>query len=206
MRGYLAVLALLPVLLFAACSSEDEAEDPRVEAAIRKEIRGALKHQLPAVCPAMETSTRDELIHRFLPRALRYCEGGDVDEIAVRSTRIDNLVVDGETATAEVAPLGGRFDRQTVTVSLSENASGRWRLDEVEAFKGFDRLAQIRSFRDGLTGVAWTTPERIFRNCLVNRLKEETASDLEKLVFDPVASPFDSAVSECAERLAMLGG
>jgi len=199
-RWQLTLALLVPVLLLAACGSESDEKDPQAEAAIRKEIRGELTHELPAVCPAMETTARDDLVRRYLPRALRYCEGGDVEEIYVRSMRITDLAVDGETATADVAPLGGRFDRQTVTVSLSENAKGEWRLDGVVSFKEFDPVLQVVSFKDGLTGVSWTTPERVFGNCVVNRLKDEPAPDLEALVFDPVSSPFDSAVAECASR------
>lgn len=200
MRRHLALLFLLPALLLVACGTEEDEADPQAEAAIRKEIRRQLTYQLPAICPAMETTARDRQIDRFLPRALRYCEGGDVDEIYVRSMRIAEIAVDGETATAEVAPLGGRFDQQTVTVSLSQDANGAWRFDEVVAYENLDPLALVRSFGEGLTGVSWTTPERQFGNCLENKLKDESAADLEALVFDPESSPFDSAVAECASR------
>lgn len=205
MSRNLVLFFLLSALLLAACGTEGDENDPQAEAAIRKEIRSSLEHQLPAVCPAMETTTRDQQIDQFLPRALRYCEGGDVDEIHVRSMRITDIDVDGETATAEVAPLGGRFDRQTVTVSLSQDANGAWRFDEVVAYKNLDPLALVRSFGDGLTGVAWTTPEREFGNCLFSQLKGEPSLALEALVFDPENSPFDSAVDECASRFGSQG-
>ena len=202
MRWHPVLALLLPVLLLAACGSESDGKEPQAEAAIRKEIRDSLKHQLPAVCPAMETTARDDLIDRYLPRALKYCEGGDVDEISVRSMRIVDVEVDGEEATAAVAPLGGRFDRQTVKVSLSENAKGEWRLDEVVSYVKTDPAILVSSFKDGLTGVSWTTPERVFGNCVVNQLKDEPKPDLEALAFDPGSSPFDSALEECAAKFA----
>ncbi|MDQ3725539.1 MAG: hypothetical protein M3335_06590 [Actinomycetota bacterium] len=207
------VLAVLVLsMTFAACGGGDEAgdrqaeaEERKAEAAVEKAIRKEFEGHDPAACTAMETTAKQDRIHRFLPRALKYCEGGEVEEIYLRSARIEDVRLKGNSATAEVVPSGNKFDGQTVRVSLSQGQSGRWEFDRVLGFKGFDRLAMVRAFRDSLTGISWTTPERVFGNCLVNQFKLESAAEVKKLMMEPAASPFDSAVEVCAARFSAAG-
>jgi hypothetical protein len=201
-------LVALAAALLGACGgggSEAEdgqarAEERKAEAAIEKAIRKEFKGHDPAVCTAMETSGEQDLVHRFLSRALKYCEEGEIEEIYVRSLRIENVVVKGDSATADVIPLGNKFSGQTVKVSLSRGAGDSWEFDRILGFEDFDRLAMVRAFGDSLDGVSWTTPERVFGNCLVNRFKLESSAEVEKLVMDPAASRFDAALRACAAR------
>jgi hypothetical protein len=201
-------LAALAAALLVACGgggseAEDRqarAEERKAEAAIEKAIWKEFKGHDPVVCTAMETSGEQDLVRRLQPRALKYCKGGDVEEIYVRSMRIENVLVKGGSATADVAPLGNRFDRQTVRVSLKRDQAGGWEFDRILGFEDFDPRAMLLAFRDSISGVSWTTPERIFGNCLVNRFKLESPAEVKKLVMDPATSRYDAALRVCAAR------
>lgn len=186
------IFVAFSAISLAACGG-GEAQEPKIEAAIREE----LKAQAPAICPAMETATMQKQVHEHLIGALRNCEAGDTGKSLVKSIKVSNVKVDGESATADVTVEGGNLAGQTVMMALNKN-SGEWEIHRVPAFHHYDRRALLHAFMEGVDQVAKTPAEKRFAACVAHELKNEAQRQIKRLMLNPAPSPFDFRVELCA--------
>lgn len=186
------ILVIFSGLFLAACGG-GEPQEAKIEAAIREE----LKAEAPAICPAMETATMQKQVHEHLIEALENCEAGDTGKSLVKSIKVANVEVDGESATADVTIEGGNLAGQTVTMALNKH-SGEWEIHRVPAFQHYDRRALLQAFMEGVDEVAKTPAEKRFAACVVRELRNETQRQIKRLMLNPAPSPFDFRVELCA--------
>lgn len=191
-RPFSTVLILLAfsAVFLAACG---ESQEGRVEEAIREEVRA----EAPAICPAMETATMQKQVHEHLTGALENCEAGNTGKSLVKSIKISNVTVDGESATADVAIEGGNLAGQTVMMALNKH-SGQWEIHRVPAFKHYDRQALLHAFMEGVDQVAKTPAEKRFAACVADEMRNESQRQIKRLMLNPAPSPFDFRVELCA--------
>ena len=71
--------------------------------------------------------------------AITTCEASAGDgEVAGDSVEVENIEVDGDSATAEATFTGGGLDGQTLAISLVKEGD-QWKLDSLDEFVTFDK-------------------------------------------------------------------
>ncbi|MBA2545582.1 MAG: hypothetical protein H0V15_01780 [Solirubrobacterales bacterium] len=133
----LAAVAVAATLTLAACGgdddsgSDDEADitDVIEVSATETTLENCTELQTQAFTEQTEFSTGEE--------AITACEE-DGDDTAGESVEVDNIEVDGDTATSEASFTGGGLDGQTLGLSLVKE-DDQWKLDSLDEFVDFDK-------------------------------------------------------------------
>jgi hypothetical protein len=196
-RFLLAVCFLAFGSLLAGCGGSSESEEEKVETAIREAVKG----EDPALCTEVETATiREQVSKESGKKALELCEEEkQAGASSVKTLNITEVVAEDESATADVAFIGGNLDGQTVSMSLVKGDEGQWQVDEMLEFKNFDRRALLAAYREALAANAENPAEEEFGDCVVNQLEFEGDKQLEEVVLNPKDSFFNLVLEVCAE-------
>jgi hypothetical protein len=187
----LVALSALPLVL-AACG-DDNGGSSEDQDQITKAVEAAAVSGDPAACTSAQTQRfTEQITGKTGQAAVQQCEK-DAKDTPADSVDVENIEVDGDTATSEAAFTGSFFDGQTITLDLVKEGDA-WKLDEATGFKDFNRDAFIASFKkelaqeqDAPAGVADCVSQNIQKlsDDQVEDLFLNSNSDLEKQVFDP---------------------
>jgi hypothetical protein len=199
-RRRFSLLLFLPNLAslsLVACGSGGESEEEKVETAIREAVKG----EDPSICTEGETAALREQVSKESGKdAIKLCEEEKTaGASSVKTLNLTKVVAEDETATANVAFIGGNLDGQTVTMSLVKGDEDQWQVDEMLAFKNFDRRALLSAYREALTQSAETPAEEEFGSCVVNQLEFEDDKQLQEVVLNPKDSFFKLVLEVCGE-------
>jgi hypothetical protein len=156
----LVLLAAAP-FLFAACGDDSSEDDDAITAAIEQ----AATTDAAENCTEVQTEAFNQQTEFAREgEATEACEqqAGEGD-VAADSVEVENIEVDGESATADVSFNGGSLDGQVIAVSLVDE-DGQWKLDSLDEFIEFDKAA----FKAGLlesAAAGGQTPQPVL-NCI----------------------------------------
>ena len=167
-------------LTLAACGSSESDEDK-----ITSVIETSTTSTDPADCDALLTlKFMEQVEFEEGKAAVKSCEeeasdaSGNPDSVTV-----SEVEVDGSSATATVAFVGGGLDGQTLSIGLVDE-DGDWQLNEIESFVEFDREALIASLEESLT----TGPDALedeAASCILEEFEESSDEELEESVLEP---------------------
>jgi hypothetical protein len=171
------IACALAALALAACGGDSASDEEQITTTIET----SLLTDDPADCETYSTQA-------FLEQT-----EGDTGEAAVASCEEDvedasnnpdevtvsEVEVDGDSATAEVAFVGGGLDSQAVAVSLV-NEDG-WKLDQIESFVEFDRDAFVATLEEGFATTDLTDAQS---TCVREALDGASPEDLEAVILD----------------------
>ena len=144
----LAAVAVAATLTLAACGGDDDGGSDD-EADITEAIEASATENDPANCTELQTQAFTEQTEFATgEEAVTSCEE-DVDETAADSVEVENIEVDGDAATAEVAVTGAGLDGQTIGLSLVKEGD-QWKLDSFDEFVTFDKDAFVAAFSEEL--------------------------------------------------------
>lgn len=145
----LAAVAVAATLTLAACGGDDD-DGGGDEADITEAIEQAATDDDAANCTEVQTQAFTEQTEFATgEEAITTCEesAGDGD-VAGDSVAIENIEVDGDTGTAEVAFTGGGLDGQTLAVSVVKEED-QWKMDSLDEFVVFDKATFATALTDG---------------------------------------------------------
>lgn len=144
----LAAVAVAATLTLAACGGDDDGGNDD-EADITAAIEASATENDPANCTELQTQAFTEQSEFATgEEAVAACEE-DTDDPAADSVAVENIEVDGDSATAEVAVTGSGLDGQTIGVSLAKE-DDQWKLDSFDEFVAFDKDAFVGAFVEEL--------------------------------------------------------
>ena len=144
----LAAVAVAATLTLAACGGDDDGGSDD-EADITEAIETSATTADPANCTELQTQAFTEQTEFATgEEAIASCEEEQEDNQA-DSVSVENVEVDGDTATAEVAVTGSGLDGQTLGVSLVKEGD-QWKLDSFDEFVVFDKEAFLTAFSEEL--------------------------------------------------------
>lgn len=155
----LTLLVAAPLLL-AACGSDDGGSED--EDQITAAIEQAATTDEAANCTEVQTQAFSEQTEFTQgAEAVTTCEenAGDGD-IAGDSVEVENIEVDGETATADVTFTGGGLNGQALAVSLVKEG-GQWKLDSLDEFITFDKASFAQGLVEGASSDGETSQQAI---------------------------------------------
>lgn len=161
-RTSLLALALAATaLILGACGDDDDDGGSDDEAQITEAIERSATSGDPAACTDAQTQRFTEQVSggETGEAAVTQCEEDAADTVA-DEVEVENLEVDGDAATADVAITGSVFDGQTLSVALVQEGD-QWKLDELTGFAEFDRAACEASFREELASAEEVPPQAV---------------------------------------------
>jgi hypothetical protein len=190
---------LLLAFAFAACggSGGDGSDDV---ARIEDTIRTSAVESSPAECSELSTPHfLEQRSGRKGEAALKSCEAEIENVEDAKSVTISNVEVDGATATAEGAFVGGLFNGQTVTIELAEE-DDQWKLDQVTSFVSLDRDAMADTF-ERLFSESSPLPSSQL-DCLVEGIRGAPQRGLEALLLEMSPVLLAQLEQRCADQAA----
>jgi hypothetical protein len=141
----LSLLLVVPAfaLGLAACGGDDSQDEDDITAAIEQ----AATTDEEAKCTEVQTAAFNaQTEFTAEEEAVESCEASAGDgEVPGESVTVENIEVDGDSATADVAFEGGSLGGQELAISLVKE-DDQWKLDSLDEFVTFDKQA----FSDGL--------------------------------------------------------
>lgn len=133
----LVAAAVAAMLALGACGGDDDGGSDD-EGDIADVIRRSATESAPENCTELQTQAFTEQTEFSTgEEAITACEE-DGDDTAGESVEVDNIEVDGDTATAETSFTGGGLDGQTLGLSLVKE-DDQWKLDSLDEFVDFDK-------------------------------------------------------------------
>lgn len=193
-------LLLLPCILalsafaLAACS-DDSGDVGEVE----EVIKTAVTSTDPADCKKL--ATQQFMQQGSLERgtaAVENCEEDAEDEDGAKSVDVSKVEVDGESATAEAAVIGGDLDGQVVKVELVKDSDG-WKMNEVVEFTDFDHAKLIEALEVGLSEHSSEIDPQL-GSCLIRAFEQGTQAEAEELLFGVSPKFFEEVLEACLSR------
>jgi hypothetical protein len=173
---------LLLALGLSACGGGGSSDD---EAQIVTTLKSTTLSPDPNRCTELNTEAYvEQTTHLKGEAALKACE--EKAETLQRSElpdsiKVTNVEIDGEKATADVAFVGGTFDRQVVTTGLRKE-EGQWKVDELRGFAHLDRDAMAKTFERAFEEAAATPLPAAQLRCLVEGFRNAPTKPLEELL------------------------
>jgi hypothetical protein len=191
----LPILLLLLSLFLAACGGGNSGEEAQIEATIREVVLS----DDPAKCSELLTETALEQASDEGKAPLRECEEEveDTNDQDADAVSVGNVEVEGSTATAEVAVVGGSYDSQVLVFSLLED-EGQWRLDKQLRFAEFHKAALIKGLERSLDEDEEGSPRQ--RRCVVDSLNQASRGRIEALVLSKSDAIAIALLRECPEH------
>jgi hypothetical protein len=107
--------------------------------------------------------------------------------------------VDGDTATATASFVGGFVDEQTLRLGLVER-EGRWMNDEIIGFVDLDAEKFATEWGRLLLLLSASPQETETMTCVMNRLLELSAKNLEALYLGDDPDSYTQLIQSCASR------
>lgn len=185
LKGLSITACLVSAWALAACAGNGAANDV---APIEDAIRTAILGKSSAACTEVVTQAfLEQTTHEAGKAALESCEEEVKDEVdSAKTVGISKLVVDGTRATAELAPVGGNFDGQTIVASLVDE-HGQWKLDKLLRFAKLDASALARTVQRANEASGAVPPEQA--RCIAREIENASRPELEELVLTQPATP-----------------
>jgi hypothetical protein len=152
------ILTLLAAVVLASCGGGGDGGDTSSaagnsaeEAQVAETIQTSIKSTDPADCLKLETLRFLEQIHfTSAAAALKACQADAPDTSDdPDSIDVENVIVQGDKATADASFKGGGFDGSTLALALVKQG-GRWKVDEITAIPDFDLQAFEKAFTQRL--------------------------------------------------------
>lgn len=188
-------LALLALALgLAACGGSDESDEDKIVDVIETSVTSTD----PADCEKFATQAFLEQTELSEGKeALESCEESAKDtEDDPDSVDVTEVEVDGSSATADAAFVGGSFDGQALTVALVEE-DGDWKLDEITGFSKLDKDQLATSFEEAFEGEEDFDPQ--VAACFGEVLRELPDPQVEEVVIGGSVDPVVEIVEGCTE-------
>ena len=188
-------LALLALALgLAACGGSDESDEDKIVDVIETSVAS----NDPADCEKYSTQAFLEQTEQSEgEEAVESCEESAKEtEDDPDSVEVSNVEVEGSSATADAAFVGGGFDGQTLTVALVEE-DGDWKLDEITGFAKLDKEQLATSFEEAFEGEEAFDPQ--VASCFGEVLRELPDSQVEEVVIGGSVDPVVEIVEGCTE-------
>jgi hypothetical protein len=137
------LILTLSTVAIAGCGGGERSDDQSAQ--IKKVVETVVSSKDPVICTELQTLRFTEQVE-FEPSraAIRQCQK-TVPRGSSGSAEVSDVRVDGDRATAKAAITGSSgFDGQTLEIALLRS-NKRWKLDHIESFVDFDRMAYLRS-------------------------------------------------------------
>jgi hypothetical protein len=172
------ILTLLAVLALASCgggndsgSTSSAAGNPTEEAQVAQTIQTSIMSSDPADCLKLETLRFMEQIHFTRGQtAVKACQADAPDTSDdPDSIDVENVVVQGDSATADASFTGGGFDGSTLALALTKEGD-QWKLDEITAIPHFDLQAFEKAFTQRLVTNEGVQSQAV--GCITNALNQ----------------------------------
>lgn len=164
------------LLVLTACGGDDGGSDE--DADITDAITRAATEDTVESCTEVQTQAFTEQTEFTTGvEAIARCEesAGDGDT-AGEEVEVENIEVDGDTATADVSFTGGGLDGQQLSVSLVKEED-QWKLDSLDEFIDFDKDAFTESLVASASADGDTPPEVV--DCVETQLNETPDDQLQ---------------------------
>lgn len=186
------ILALALALSLTACGGGGESDEDKVTTAIET----AATSTDPSVCTELQTLAFVEQTQGEEGKvAVKSCEketsDGSNNPDSVTVTKVE---VDGSSATADAAFVGGSFDGQTLGIALVEE-DGDWKLDEATGFAKFDKAKLIAAFTSSLEEEGEIEPE--LASCLLQSFEAADQEEIEALILGGSSQPIVELAEAC---------
>jgi hypothetical protein len=194
-RHLMLPLALAALALgLAACGGSDESDEDKIIDVIETSVTSTD----PADCEKFATQAFLEQTELSEGKeALESCEESAKDtEDDPDSVDVTEVEVDGSSATADAAFVGGSFDGQALTVALVED-DGDWKLDEITGFSKLDKEQLATSFEEAFEGEEDFDPQ--VASCFGEVLRELDDPEVEEVVIGGSVDPVVEIVEGCTE-------
>jgi hypothetical protein len=200
--GVIATAAL--IALGAGCGGDDSPDEDT--AAAEQEITTALETIFTTSDPAQCTElTTTNALRQANPDAaddselVKACKTNLHPTAEADSLEIEDVTVDGATATATVTPDGGAFAGGTATIALVDD--GGWKVDEFTAIDLYDRdqfIAQLNKSLSADGAVGGTNLPAGTPECMSGYIdKEASTPALERLIVESDRKYLYDAMSVC---------
>lgn len=186
-------LLVLAALTITACGGGSSDEDQ-----ISEVIEKAATTTDPSNCTELETQRFDEQNNQRKGKAaIKACEEeAEAGEEQAEGTKVSNVSVNGEKATAEVEFEGGSLSSQRLELALVQE-DGNWKLDYVEGFASYDGKALGEGFEKQFE----ENPEGLSKKqatCIARKVAESSQAEAEELFFSGSSEPIIELAESCA--------
>jgi hypothetical protein len=186
--------AVLAAFALAACDGDNASSED--EDQISKAVEFAAVSGDPAACTQAQTQAfTEQITGQSGQAALRQCER-DAKDVPADSVDVENIEVDGDSASAEAAFSGGFFGGQTIALDLVKEGDS-WKLDKATGFEDFDRDAFVAAFKqelaqeeDAPAGAA---------DCVAANVQKLSDDQIEDLFLNSNSQLEDQVFSPCFE-------
>jgi hypothetical protein len=178
----LLVAATATALTLAACGGDDDdGGGGEEEDAIIEVIETSVTSTDPADCTRLETQAFLEQTQFSVgDEAVQDCEEDKADtENDPDSVEVENVEVDGSSATAEATFSGSAFDGATASVDLVKEGD-QWKLDAITDIEGID----VETFRDDFTAQLEESEEipAPIADCISEAIGSATEEDVRGVI------------------------
>jgi len=190
--------ALATALVLAACGGDDDDDGggSEEEDAIAEVIETSITSTDPADCTRLETQNFLEQANFSVgEEAVQDCEEDKADTADdPDSVEVENVEVDGTTATAEGTFSGGAFDGATATVDLVKEGD-QWKLDAITAVEGIN----VDTFRDEFTAQLEESQEipAPIADCISEAIGSATEEDISSVIVGGTEEDLLALFGEC---------
>ena len=99
-------------------------------------------------------------------------------DVAGDSVAVENIEVDGDTATAEATFTGGGLDGQTLLISLVKEGE-QWKLDSLDEFVSFDKEKFAQGLLEG-AGSDGETPQGVL-DCIEEQVNSTPDEEIQTI-------------------------
>jgi hypothetical protein len=187
--GCLAVAALG----ISACGDSESDEDK-----ITSVVEASATLSDPADCEALNTvAFMEQSEFEEGQEAVESCEASAEDTTGdPESVTVSEVKVDGSSATAEAALVGGTFDGQTLEVGLVEE-DGDWKVNQFERFVVFDREKLLGGLEQSIEEESEGAEDEEISNCLLEELEAASDGEVEEAILSPEA--FVALAEDCVK-------
>lgn len=185
MRKLLLIGSCLAMAAFGISACGDSESD---EEKIASVIEDSATLSDPADCEALNTiAFLEQSEFEEGEEAVKSCEedaedtSGDPETVTVSEVKIN-----GSSATAEAALVGGTFDGQTIEIGVVEE-DGDWKVNQFESFVVFDREKLLAGFEQSIEEESEGGEEDEVTSCILDEFEAASDEELEEAILSPDA-------------------
>ena len=170
---------LLAAALFVSACGDSESDEDKIASVIETSATSTD----PADCEALNTIAFLEQMEFEAEgqKAVESCEeDAEDDSENPDSVSVEEVEVDGSSATAQATFVGGGFDGQTLAISVVEE-DGDWKVDSLDSFVDFDQAKLIEAFEESLTGPDGLDDEEL-TGCFIEEIEAASPEEAEEVM------------------------
>ena len=148
------VAAVFAALGFTACGGDDDNGGSSAdEDQITQAVDAVATSGDPGACTQYQTAAFTQQVNgepgQSVAEALKSCQE-DAENTVAGSVEVNDIEVDGDSATAAAKVTGSTFDGQTLDIALVKEGD-QWKLDKFNGFVDLDRDALESSFTEDIS-------------------------------------------------------